>query len=171
MKTEHPARRDVFATHSNCRIPHSLVIKPLVFHSDYGGNINDETKGLFILHPLLSSLLCSSFPPHSFRHRLCRFGLPCLGRHLLFGDFVPSYVRSILRPCLIKVKGAFKGRETLHIFQSILKYRNGENDKAFILGANNLLDEVNRCLQSSDFLGFATHSPMNAVLTAWTCSQ
>lgn len=46
-----------------------------------------------------------------------------------------------------------------------------ENDKVSNFGANCLLNEVNRCLQSSDFLGFATHSPVKAVLTAYTCTR
>ena len=53
----------------------------------------------------------------------------------------------------------------------ILKCRNSENDKASRLGANSPLDKINKCLQSSDFLGFATQSPVKAVLTACTCTQ
>lgn len=92
------------------------------------------------------------------------------GQAFTLWDFAPGYVRFSLRRYPVRVKGTFKGGAIPNIFQSILKWMQKQNDKASGLGANSLLDEANRCLQSSDFLRFATDSPVKAALTAcpWT---
>lgn len=75
-----------------------------------------------------------------------------VGRAFTLWDFVPGHVRFSLRHCLIRVKGTFKGGAIPSIFQILLKWMQKQKEKASGLGANFLLDEANRCLQSSDFL-------------------